>query len=101
MQQDDDCRIQFRDHWLYEFFKFGKANRKIPPALHGALARKLDMLNAADEKKDLASPRGNRLENLNPPLTGFLSIRVNDKYRLIFKWGSHGVEELYLDPHDY
>lgn len=102
MQQDDeDCRIQFRDHWLYEFYKFGKANRKIPPALHSPLGRKLDMLNAADEIKDLKSPPGNRLEKLNPPLTGFFSVRVNDKYRLIFRWENEGVEELYLDPHDY
>ncbi|MCX7443544.1 type II toxin-antitoxin system RelE/ParE family toxin [Klebsiella pneumoniae] len=26
---------------------------------------------------------------------------MNDKYRLIFKWGENGVEDLYLDPHDY
>ena len=103
MQQDEgeDCRIQFRDDWLYQFFKYGKTNKRIPSVIHGQLARKLDMLNAADEKRDLLSPPGNRLESLNPPLTGFLSIRVNEKYRLIFKWGSKGVEDLYLDPHDY
>ncbi|WP_428183691.1 type II toxin-antitoxin system RelE/ParE family toxin [Enterobacter hormaechei] len=41
------------------------------------------------------------LEHLNPPLTGDSSIRVNEKSRLIFKWGETGVEDLYLDPHAY
>ena len=52
MQQDhehDDCRIQFRDDWLYQFYKYGKANRKIPTAISASLGRKLDMLNAADK----------------------------------------------------
>ena len=47
MQQDhehDDCRIQFRDDWLYQFYKYGKANRKIPTAISASLGRKLDML---------------------------------------------------------
>lgn len=103
MQQNDDdsCCIQFRDDWLYEFYKYGIANRSIPAGLSAALVRKLDMLNAAKKISDLRSPPGNRLESLNPPLTGFSSIRVNVKYRLIFKWGGTGVEDLYLDPHDY
>ena len=104
MQQDhehDDCRIQLRDDWLYQFYKYGKANRKIPTAISASLGRKLDMLNAADKVGDLRSPPGNRFENLNPPLTGYSSIRVNEKYRLIFKWGENGIEDLYLDPHDY
>lgn len=100
-EKDDDCRIQFRDDWLYQFYKYGKSNRKIPVAIQASLGRKLDMLNAADKVGDLRSPPGNRFENLNPPLTGFSSIRVNEKYRLIFKWGDNGVEGLYLDPHDY
>ncbi|WP_428183690.1 type II toxin-antitoxin system RelE/ParE family toxin [Enterobacter hormaechei] len=66
-----------------------------------SLGRKLDMLNAADNVGDLRSPPGNRFENLNPPWTGYSSIRVNEKYRLIFKGGENGVEDVYLDPHDY
>ncbi|MGY0973230.1 type II toxin-antitoxin system RelE/ParE family toxin, partial [Klebsiella pneumoniae] len=46
---DDDCRIQFRDDWLYQFYKYGKANRKIPATISVSLGRKLDMLNAADK----------------------------------------------------
>ena len=98
--ENDDCRIQFRDDWLYQFYKYGKANRKIPTAISASLGRKLDMLNAAD-KVEICGLPGNRFENLNPPLTGYSSIRVNEKYRLIFKWGENGVEDLYLDPHDY
>ncbi|NPM82297.1 type II toxin-antitoxin system RelE/ParE family toxin, partial [Escherichia coli] len=53
---DDDCRIQFRDDWLYQFYKYGKANRKIPATISVSLGRKLDMLNAADKIGDLRSP---------------------------------------------
>ncbi|WP_411961886.1 type II toxin-antitoxin system RelE/ParE family toxin [Escherichia coli] len=34
-------------------------------------------------------------------MTGYSTIRVSEKYRIIFKWGENGIEDLYLDPHDY
>ncbi len=49
-------------------------------------ARKLDMINAATELKDLFAPPGNRLEALKGNWKGFHSIRVNDQYRIVFKW---------------
>jgi proteic killer suppression protein len=52
--------------------------------------RKLDMINAAaDVKKDLRTPPGNRLEQLKGKLAGFWSIRVNDQWRIIFRWEGH------------
>lgn len=103
MQQTSEtvCRIHFRDSELSDFYLYGKPDSSIPPDLHGALWRKLDMMNAATKRSDLRSPPGNRLESLNPPLTGFSSIRVNGKYRLIFKWTERGCEDVYLDPHEY
>jgi proteic killer suppression protein len=55
---------------------------------------KLDMLEAAAAFLDLRSPPGNRLEALKGDLKGFYSIRVNDRWRIVFRWennSAHGV----------
>ncbi|WP_307744275.1 type II toxin-antitoxin system RelE/ParE family toxin [uncultured Pantoea sp.] len=91
----------FRDEWLRDFFLYGKHSGKIPMALSSALARKLDIINAAVNYQDLRSPPGNRYEELNPPLKGYAAIRVNEQYRLIFKWIDGKAVDLYLDPHSY
>ncbi|HGD3321598.1 MULTISPECIES: type II toxin-antitoxin system RelE/ParE family toxin [Providencia] len=95
---NDDCKLEFRDGYLELFYKYGKTHKSIPSTISSVLARKLDMLNAAVILNDVKSPPGNRLKKLNPPLEEYCSIRVNDQYRLIFKWDS-GVKGLYLDPH--
>jgi len=48
--------------------------------------RKLEALNAARRLEDLTVPPSNRLEKLKGDLDGFYSIRVNDQWRVIFKW---------------
>ncbi|EJG2204565.1 type II toxin-antitoxin system RelE/ParE family toxin [Morganella morganii] len=91
----------FRDAWLEEFFRYSTPHRKIPPSIHTTLARKLDIINAAVSYLDLRSPPGNRYEELSGKLLGYSSIRVNQQYRLIFKWMDGKAEDLYLDPHEY
>ena len=63
-----------------------KAARRIPAVIWNTASRKLDMLNAAHELRDLAVPPGNRLETLHGDLAGHHSIRVNDQFRIIFRW---------------
>ena len=63
------------------------------------VARKLDMLDYAGELADLASPPGNRLEALKGALAGRHSIRVNDQWRVVFRWTSAGPTE--VDVRDY
>ncbi len=63
-----------------------KAARRVPPVIWSVARRKLDMLNAAHELRDLLVPPGNRLEALKGKLAGFHSIRINDQFRIIFKW---------------
>lgn len=46
------------------------------------------MLNAAYQLDDLRSPPGNRLEALKGDLKGFHSIRINEQWRVIFRWDS-------------
>lgn len=61
---------------------------------HAAIARvalrKLIQLNQAGQLGDLAVPPGNRLEALQGVLRGFHSIRINDQWRIIFRWTENG-----------
>lgn len=62
-------------------------------------ARKLDMLDYAERPGDLASPPGNRLEALKGRLQGFFSIRINDQWRIVFRWTGSGPAD--VDIVDY
>ena len=61
--------------------------------------RKLDMLEYANDLNDLASPPGNRLEALKGDLAGLHSIRINDQWRLVFRWTPLGPAD--VDIKDY
>jgi toxin HigB-1 len=63
------------------------------------VARKLDMLDYAHELRDLGSPPGNRLEALKGRWRGFHSIRVNDQWRVVFRWSDLGPVD--VDVVDY
>jgi len=56
--------------------------------------RKLDMINAARLLSDLASPPGNRLEALSHHLAGCHSIRINDQWRVVFRWSDGDASEV-------
>jgi toxin HigB-1 len=71
-----------------------KDARKIPQEIWSVCRRKLDMINAANELRDLASPPGNRLESLKGSLKGYWSIRINDQYRVIFKFNEGSASEV-------
>lgn len=73
-----------------------KEARRIPQTLWNTAARKLDMMNAAHELKDLLQPPGNRLEALKGGLSGRYSIRLNDQYRIIFKWNDGNVQDVQI-----
>lgn len=63
-----------------------KASRKIARKLWERVQSKLDLLNAAISLPDLRTPPSNRLEKLRGDLEGFYSIRVNDQYRVVFRF---------------
>lgn len=57
--------------------------------------RKLKMVHAATDLQDLRSPPGNRLEALRGDRAGQHSIRINDQFRICFRWegqNAHDVE---------
>ncbi len=93
----------FRDVWLESFFLHDESYKKIPANLSASLFRKLQLLDDATADVDLRVPPGNRFEKLVGKLDGQHSIRVNQQWRLIFKWDAErGVaSQVYLDDHSY
>jgi proteic killer suppression protein len=77
-----------------------RAARKIPRDLWRAVQRKLRLLDVAARLDDLAIPGGNRLELLKGDRAGRHSIRINDQYRITFRWESgHAYEVCVEDYH--
>ncbi len=52
------------------------------------------MINGANVLQDLQSPPGNKLEALLGDLAGYHSIRINDQFRVVFRWESDGAYEV-------
>jgi len=95
--------VGFRDRWLHEFFVEDKRSRHIPPDLEARVFRKLQMMDDATTDLDLRVPPSNHFEKLQGSLAGFCSIRVNQQWRLIFRWDASRSEaaDVYLDDHSY
>ena len=72
---DKQTEALFRDEVVRQFQSF------VRPA-----KRKLEAINAASRLEDLKVPPANRLEKLKGNLKDFYSIRINDQWRVIFKW---------------
>lgn len=64
----------------------GQASRRLPGDIQHRARRKLRMISQAKALLDLRSPPGNRLEALQGDLEGFWSIRINQQWRIIFRW---------------
>ena len=85
----------FGDRGTDEFFRTGKVPKKSKWRQVAAIAaRNLDMLHYAADLRDLRSPPGNRLEALKGDLKGYHSIRINDQWRIVFRWRDTGAEEV-------
>ena len=71
-----------------------RAARRIPVSLWPVVRRKLKWLDVAQRLSDLGSPPGNRLEALKGDQKGRHSMRVNDQYRLTFRWEGDNAYEV-------
>lgn len=79
----------------------GRRSRRLPPEIQRVALRKLLMLNQARAIGDLRVPPANRLEQLRGRRAGQWSIRVNEQWRICFRWGEGGVEDVEIvDYHD-
>jgi proteic killer suppression protein len=95
--------VTFRDQWLQAFFVDNRRSRHISPDLESRVFRKLQMIDDATTDADLRVPPSNHFEKLQGHLAGLHSIRVNQQWRLIFRWdGERGeATDIYLDDHSY
>jgi len=70
--------------------------RQIDDGTHRIALRKLLILDAAEVLGDLRVPPGNRLEKLKGDRAGSYSIRVNQQWRICFRWTDAGAEDVEL-----
>jgi proteic killer suppression protein len=87
----------FRDRATAEIFDgtdSTAARRTCPPSLWAAARRRLDQVNRVRDLRDLAIPPGNHLERLRGSRRGQHSIRINDRYRVCFRWESGDAFEV-------
>lgn len=68
--------------------------KKIPLDIQNRGRRKLRMINNSQDIADLRIPPSNRLEKLSGNLSGFYSIRINKKWRIIFVWENGNASEI-------
>jgi len=64
----------------------GIRSKKLPSEIQNVARRKLRMLNNAFDISDLRIPPANRLEKLKGNLSEYHSIRINNQWRIVFKW---------------
>lgn len=89
----------FKDKTTETLYITGKSNT-IPSTIIKVALRKLDYLNSAKVITDLRIPPGNRLEKLKNDLLGKYSIRINDQYRVLFRFQqSDAIEVEIIDYH--
>ncbi len=69
----------------------GEQVRKLPPEIQQTTRRKLKLIDAATSLEALRVPPGNRLEALKYDRKGQHSIRINDQWRICFRWESDGA----------
>ena len=82
----------FKDKDTQELYENG-TSRRFSPIVRVAL-RKLDMIAAATQIETLRVPPGNRLEALAGDRNGQWSIRVNDQWRICFRWNGGNAEDV-------
>lgn len=93
----------FADTDLRRFFVEDRRSRRIPPEIADRLFRKLQMLDDATTDADLRVPPSHHFERLKGRLQERCSIRVNDRWCLVFYWSpdTGNATDLYLDDHSY
>jgi proteic killer suppression protein len=83
----------FRDKEV-EAVAAGRTPKGFPADLVATARRKLKWLLEAADSRDLRSPPGNRLEALTGDRAGQHSIRINDQWRICFRWSDAGADDV-------
>jgi toxin HigB-1 len=74
-------------------------SRSVPAELFRAARKKLAILHAARELKDLLSPPGNKLERLKGERKEFYSVRINDQWRIVFRFSGGNAEDVMVEDY--
>lgn len=74
-------------------------SRKLPPDIQRTALRKLRQLNRIAQPADLRVPPGNRFEELKGDRQGTYSIRVNDQWRITFRWRDGGAHDVRIEDY--
>jgi proteic killer suppression protein len=77
----------------------GERSRKLPPDIQLAARRKLRLLNRVKRLQELRVPRGNRLEELKGKRKGTYSIRINEQWRVCFRWIEGGADDVRIEDY--
>jgi len=85
--------VSFRDGETEKIWA-GLRRRRLPPGIQAVALRKLRLVNAAKQVGDLRVPPANRLEQLRGDRAGQWSIRINDQWRICFRWTQGGAENV-------
>ena len=72
----------------------GQASRRLPSDIQDRALRKLRQLDASRTVEDLRNPPGNRLETLKGARAEQMSIRINDRWRICFRWAGHDAHDV-------
>lgn len=75
----------------------GKNQKKFSQAVNNIGKIKLDMLDASCSEEDLKVPPSNRFEQLKGDLKGFYSIRINEQFRVVFRFENSDAYDVYID----
>jgi proteic killer suppression protein len=89
--------VSFHDRGTEDIFNgvdSKAARRTCPSSIWAVARRKLNQINQAATLNDLRVPPGNHLEELKRDRQGQHSIRINDQYRVCFRWTEHGAADV-------
>ena len=85
--------VSFKDKETEKIWN-GIVSKKLPREIQDTARRKLRMINNSTDVNDLKIPPANRLEKLKGNLKEFNSIRINNQWRIIFKWNNGNALEV-------
>lgn len=79
----------------------GETSKKLPKDIQRTARRKLLFIDDAEDLNDLLAPPGNRLEKLKGDRAEQYSIRINDQWRICFKWAGNQAKDVEIvEYHD-
>ncbi|WP_375394206.1 type II toxin-antitoxin system RelE/ParE family toxin [uncultured Sphingomonas sp.] len=77
----------------------GEPSRQLPPDIQRSARRKLRQLDNVERLDELRIPRGNRLEQLKGFMPLRYSVRINDQWRITFRWSEGGADDVRIEDY--